>query len=72
MVKIDTKPIQTELQELSGQDKVKVKLSKHLDIGCSIRQDDKGFLVSLNPSKIRSPEKLEQHLNMCRETIGGE
>lgn len=69
-MKIDILQIQTELQELAGREKVKVKLDKRLDLASHTRQTDRGFLVRLNPTRFRSPEKLEWHLNLCREAVG--
>ena len=66
---IDTVMLQAELQEFTGKEHVKVKLDKHLAVASSIRQDDKGYLIRLNPNKFRSPKKLEAHLNMCREAV---
>ena len=69
-MKIDTKPIQSELQELAGSIPVKVKLDKHMDVATSIRETGKGFLVRFNPARFRSPKKLEAHLTMCRDAVG--
>ena len=68
-MKIDVVLIQAEFQKLAGKEKVKVKLGKHIDVASSIRQTDKGFLIRLNPNRFRRPEKLEKHLNICREAI---
>ena len=70
-MKIDIRPIQSELEELIGEAKVKVKvkLDKHLHVACSVRQTDRAYLVRLNPTRIRSPQKLDNHLNFCRQAI---
>ena len=71
-MKIDINPIQTELNDLSGNRKVKVKLDKRMDISTSVSETDQGFYIRLNPTRIHTPNQLENHLNMCREAVGGE
>lgn len=72
---INIQSIQAELQELAGESKVKVSLSKSLPVASSIREYDikrkHGFDIKLNPNKFRNPAKLETHLNMCREAVAG-
>ena len=72
MVDIDTQKIQGELQELAGRKpKVKVGLSHRLQVATSIRETDQGVKVKFNPKRFRSPAKYEDHLNFCREAVGG-
>jgi len=71
-MKIDINPIQTELNELAGNRKVKIKLDKRMDISTSVSETDQGFYIRLNPTRINTPKQLENHLNMCREAVGGE
>lgn len=68
---INTKALQAELQVLANPTRVKVKLDRHIDIACSIRETDNGFHIRLNPKRIRTPGKLEEHLDFCREAVGG-
>ena len=76
-MKIDTKMIQAELEGLGSTEKVKVKLDRSSDVAVSINQADckkdktfiPGFFIRLNPSRIRSPSKLGEILNFCRETV---
>lgn len=67
---IDVQPIMSELQELNGQETVKVKLNRKLEVASSIRITDNGYQIQLNPRKIRSEATLEKHLNICRKAIG--
>ena len=72
VVKIDTQRIQAELQELAGKgQKVKVQLDRHLPVKTSIHETDQGVSIKLNPKAFRSPAMLEEHLNWCRESVGG-
>jgi hypothetical protein len=69
-MEINTVQIQAELQELAGQNmKVKVKLNKKQVRACSSRETDKGITVSFNPTRIRSPQKLEGYLNDLRQDV---
>jgi len=75
-MKIDTKMIQAELQELAGTGKVKVKLDRSMDVAVSTAEADcnkdsfiPGYFIRVNPSRIRSPNKLEDILNFCREAV---
>lgn len=68
-MKIDLEPIKTELQDLAGNCKVKVKLDKRMSPASSIRQTDNGFDVRLNPSRFRSQNKLDTHLQYCRDAV---
>jgi hypothetical protein len=67
---INKDTIQTELQELAGKQKITVKLDKHNNYGCSLRETDRGISIRLNPSKIRCSKTLDRHLGMCREAVG--
>lgn len=67
---IDTKAFEAELEALASPVKVKVKLDKRMDIATSIKETDKGFHIRLNPNKLRSPERLKEHLAFCREAVG--
>ena len=70
-MKINPDPIKSELQELTENESVKVKLDRKLDTASSIRVSDGAYEVRLNPSKIRSEATLEKHLGYCRRAIGG-
>jgi len=61
--------IQAELQELAGEQKVKVKTNNHLVVSCSIRETDNRVDITFNPKRIRSPKRLDEHLAICRESI---
>ena len=65
---LDAKVIEAQLQELTVE-KVKVKLDKQLDIATSIRETDNGYVIQLNPSRIRNQDKLDKQLNFCRGAI---
>jgi len=67
-VVLDAKVIEAQLQELTVE-KVKVKLDKQLDIATSIRETDNGYVIQLNPSRIRNQDKLDKQLNFCRGAI---
>ncbi len=67
-LEINAKVIEAELQELTPV-KVSLKLNKHLEAATSIRETDKSYAIQLNPSKIRCQDKLDRHLNFCREVI---
>lgn len=68
-MEIDVVKIQAELQELAGEVPVKVKLNNHQDVATSTKETDKGFFITFNPKRFRSPGKLEEHLNDLREAI---
>lgn len=68
-MKLDTKHIKDELQELAGNEKVRVKLDKTLQVTSSIKQTDHSFDIRLNPSRIRTEQQLERHLGYCRQAI---
>ena len=68
-MKINTQKIQAELQELAGNASVKIKLDKHIDVASSIRESDKGYVIKLNPNKFRVPKKLEEHLQLFRDSV---
>lgn len=68
-MEINIPKIQAELQELAGEGKVKVKTNNHLAVGLSIRETDDRVDITFNPKRIRSQEKLEEHLVMCRESF---
>jgi len=68
-MKIDINPIRSELQDLTGNCRVKVKLDKRMDVASSIRQHDKGFDIRLNPKRFHSQNKLDEHINMCRLAV---
>ena len=65
--------IEAELAELAPGEHVKVKLDKRMEVGSSIRMYDDGkhggYLVRLNPKRIRNENKLEAHIGFCRNTI---
>ena len=65
-MQIDAKKIEAELQELAGGSKVKVKLNNQQPVACSSRETDKGFSITFNPKRYKSPQKLEEHLNDLR------
>jgi len=69
-IEINTEEIQSELQKLAGETKVKVKLNRHQEVATSIRETDKAIEFRLNPKRFRSPQKLEEHLDFCRLTAG--
>jgi len=68
-MKIDLQPIKEELQELAGPEKVKVKFNKSLTSSKGVRITDDGYLCELNPSKIRSENKLNDCMNFFRQII---
>ena len=69
MKNIDVQLIQGELQELAGDEKVKVKLNSKMDRATHIKISDKGYDIQLNPKRFRSPNKLERHLQECRRAV---
>jgi len=72
-MEIDAQKIQGDLQELAGnKPKVKVGLTSRLPVATSIRETDQGIAIKFNPKRFRSPAKFNEHLNMCREAVGGE
>jgi len=68
---IDPKLIECELQELTGNERVSVKLDKHIPVRVSIYQTDVGIenRIRLNPNKIRSQATLDAVLNVCRQAV---
>ena len=66
---LDAQAIRAELQELAGNENVRVKLDKTLHVACSIRQTDHSYDITLNPDRVSSSQQLEQHLNMCRQAV---
>ena len=67
---IDTAILQGQLEELTGPNTVKVKLNKHIDTASSVRCTDGGYVLQLNPYKIRSQAKLDKHLELARQIMG--
>ena len=70
-MKINTKAIEAELQELAGALKVRVKADRHQKAVASICCNDNGYAISLNPSKIRCQTTLENQLDFCRQEVSG-
>lgn len=68
-MEIDAKKIEEELKGLAGQVKLKVKLDKQMTVASCVAESDKGYFIRLNPHRIRSPQKLEEHLTFCRNSI---
>lgn len=68
-MQIDARKIESELQELAGQTRIKVKLNNHLPVACSSRETDKGYSITFNPKRYRSPRKLEEHIQGLREDM---
>lgn len=70
-MKIDIVPIQAELQELSGEEQVRVRLDRKINVSCSIRQTDvkPQYVIRLNPTRIKSQRQLDSQLNTCRQVI---
>jgi len=66
---IDKDKIQAELQELAGTKKVKVKLNRSSPYGYSSRETDGTFTLTLNPSRIRTPRKLESYIAQARRDV---
>ena len=72
---IDREKIESDLQELAGSIPLKVKLNKRLatraghPLAYSVRETDKGQVVTLNPGKIRSQPTLEEKLNQIGRGI---
>ena len=67
-MKIDAPLIERHLQEIGGKC-VRLKLDKKMGVGLSIRESDSGFFIRLNPTRIRNPNMLNQHLEQCRNSI---
>ena len=67
-MKLDTEAIKAELQELTPA-KVKVKLNRKLEVGLSIKETDDTYAIQFNPSRIRNQQRLDSHLDMCRQSI---
>ena len=67
--------VKSEGQPKGTQCQLKVKLDRHMERACSIREYEEGghygFAIRLNPKRIRTENKLEQHLNFCREMLLG-
>lgn len=61
--------ISTELQELAGRLKIKVKLNKHLPVASSVKVTDAGYFILINPSRFRTERKLNEHWNWWREKV---
>ena len=70
-MKINTKAIEADLQELAGTLKVKVRADKLLKAQVSIYCHDNGYTVSLNPSKIRCQATLDNQLEFCQKEVSG-
>lgn len=71
-MQIDTKKFEAELQQLEPNVRIRVRLDKNMDVACSIYETDMPhhqFKVRFNPSRIRSPQTLEQHASFCRLTV---
>lgn len=68
-MKIDTKTIQSELQELIPN--IKVKVDTKMDIACSARETDDMIFIRFNPKRIHTPHQLEEHLNWLRASMVG-
>ena len=67
--------VQPVTPQRSNHCQLKVKLDNHIEAACSIREYEEnghyGFSIRLNPKRIRNENKLEQHLNFCREALLG-
>lgn len=70
-MKIDAKIIEAELQELAGHAKIRVRLDTRNKVASSVRETDQRYTydIKLNPTRIRSPKQLDEHLNYCRERV---
>lgn len=69
-VAIDRVALQQELQELAGKDvKVKLRIDAQGERAAGIRQTDNGFEIYLNPRRIRTEGKLEEHISWFRSQL---
>lgn len=67
---LDTVALKHELQELAGKDlKVKLHTDPQGKCAAGIRHTDRGFDIYLNPERIRSEEKLADHINWVRSQV---
>lgn len=67
-MKIDRTLVEQQLQAIGGKC-VKVKLDTKMRFGLSILETDNGFLIRLNPHRIRTPKQLSRHLETCKVSI---
>jgi len=67
---IEIDKIQTELQELVGGEIVKVKIDKRQERASRLICTDNKNVLYLNPSKIRSQNTLDRHIDIAREELG--
>lgn len=61
--------LRTELQEMVGETKLKVKLDKHINMRSRIDFRDDNITVSLNPSLIRNERNLENVRTYLAEAL---
>jgi hypothetical protein len=66
-MRLDIKALQGKLQDIDPT--VKVRLDRRQDVATSIKETDSGSIITFNPARFRSPKKLEEHLNWCKEQI---
>jgi len=70
MIDVDVKKLRAELKETIGKkSKVRVKLSKRLDIAISVLETDDGISIILNPKKFKNQAELDESLSSCIDTI---
>lgn len=62
--------LEQELQELAGKGlKVKLRIDPQGKCAAGIRHTDGGIEVYLNPDRIRSEDKLADHINWIRSQV---
>ena len=81
---IDLEKIRQELHEIANpmnggggpvpthnRVKVAVKKDNTIKVSLSIREDDSGYTIKFNPTKIVTQEKLDNAMATCRKAVSG-
>lgn len=79
---IDLEKIRQELHELANpmngepipyhnRVKVLVKKDREIEVALQICEDDNGYTIKFNPTKLVTQEKLDNALATCRKAVSG-
>jgi len=80
-MQIDTQKIKAELDELANPPEavssmkvhISVKTDKNFPSACRVSEYERkgryGFDILFNPTKIRSQNTLDRHLDFCRQSV---
>ena len=65
---VDLNKLETELKEVAGN--IRLKVRRHKGCRISVRETDKKVEIKINPKRIRSEGQLEEVRQFCLNSLG--